>query len=524
MQSRNGTTLYSASDIVGFLECEHSTTLALTNLVTPLQKAKDDESAILIQDKGYAHEAAVLDLFKARGLRVAEIADRGDPAALLRDTKAAMETGCDIVYQGTLLAAPLYGRTDFLRRVEHPSALGAWSYEVVDTKLARSAKAKFAVQLAFYSDLLAGLQGTQPQAMHLVLGDGSEVSFRVADYLHYFIQVRDRFLAFVGGHPNGTYPQQVSFCPLCPWRDLCDAQWKADDHLNQVAGITRNQINRLQAAGTSTLAALAELPPATRVAKMQPETLHKLRSQAALQLERRQTGKPRVEILPLDPEERRGFHRLPRPDDGDVFFDMEGDPLEEGGLEYLFGLRFVEDGQTRFEPIWAHDRANERIAFERLMDFLTQRVQRFPSMHIYHYNHYEPTALKRLMTLHGTREAQLDDLLRREKFVDLYKVVREAIRTSEPGLSLKDIEVFYMDAREAEIRDAGASIVHYEHWRVTRDDAELEKIRTYNEDDCRSTHLLRDWLLAQRPEGLDVVHGRQERGGCEGKGAIGEDP
>src|SRR5438105_2848785 len=118
MQSRNGTTLYSASDLVGFLECEHSTTLALTDVVTPLQRATDDESAVLIQTKGYAHEAAVLDAFKARGLRVAEIADRGDPAALLRDTKAAMEKGCDIVYQGTLLAAPLYGRTDFLRRVE----------------------------------------------------------------------------------------------------------------------------------------------------------------------------------------------------------------------------------------------------------------------------------------------------------------------------------------------------------------------------------------------------------------------
>ena len=60
------------------------------------------------------------------------------------------------------------------------------------------------------------------------------------------------------------------------------------------------------------------------------------------------------------------------------------------------------------------------------------------------------------MSLHGTREAQLDDLLRREKFVDLYKVVREAIRTSEPGLSIKDIEVFYMPPREGEVQTAGA--------------------------------------------------------------------
>src|SRR6185312_12377024 len=148
------------------------------------------------------------------------------------------------------------------------------------------------------------------------------------------------------------------------------------------------------------------------------------------------------------------------------------------------------------------DRAAERVAFERLMDFLVERMQRFPGMHVYHYAHYEPSALKRLMSLHGTREAQMDDLLRRERFVDLYQVVREAMRTSEPGLSIKDLEIFYMPPREGEVQTAGASIVHYERWRDTQDQAELDKIQRYNEDDCRSTELLRDWLLGHRPKEL----------------------
>ena len=75
-----------------------------------------------------------------------------------------------------------------------PSALGDWSYEVADTKLAKSAKAKFLIQLAFYSELLAGEQGREPRFMHLALGDGREESFRVADYSHYFRQVRGRSL------------------------------------------------------------------------------------------------------------------------------------------------------------------------------------------------------------------------------------------------------------------------------------------------------------------------------------------
>ena len=46
------------------------------------------------------------------------------------------------------------------------------------------------------------------------------------------------------------------------------------------------------------------------------------------------------------------------------------------------------------------------------------------------------------MSQHGTREAQVDWLLRNGKLIDLYKVVREAIRVSEPSYSIKNIEHF----------------------------------------------------------------------------------
>jgi len=185
---------------------------------------------------------------------------------------------------------------------------------------------------------------------------------------------------------------------------------------------------------------------------------------------------------------------------------MEGDPFEAGGLEYLFGIRYRKNGAMRFGPFWAHDRAGEKRAFERLMDFLAERLARFPGMHIYHYAHYEPTALKRLMSLHGTREAQVDDLLRAGKLVDLYKTVKEALRSSE-GYGLKDLEAFYMAARTGEVRDAGASIVQYERWRESGDPALLESIARYNSDDCLSTELLRDWLWSLRALPRPPVNG-----------------
>src|SRR5213082_3254812 len=102
-------------------------------------------------------------------------------------------------------------------------------------------------------------------------------------------------------------------------------------------------------------------------------------------------------------------------------------------------------------------------------------------MHVYHYASYETTALKRLMGRYGTREAELDDLLRRGVFVDLYKVVRNGLRASRPGYGLKEMEVFLNFQRRAELKEGGASIVMFEEWMQTRDPVLLEQIAAYNE-------------------------------------------
>lgn len=516
MQRRGSEILYSAGDVVAFLECQHATTLSLIDLDTPLKRADDDASLELIQNKGFAHEAGFLDSLKAKKLRVAEIPGDGRVEDIVAQTLQAMREGHDVVFQAALRAGPFYGRADFLRRIEQPSDLGSWRYEAADTKLARSPKAKFLIQLAFYSDLLGKVQGAEPGAMHLALGDGSEHSYRVADFSRYYGQVRDRFLDFSASRSTETYPERCDYCPFCPWRNLCAERWVNDDHLNQVADIRRTQIDRLQAAGITTLATLGRLAPGVSVSRVHADTLDKLRGQARLQLDRRESGKPRLELLPVDPDGRRGLHRLPEPDPGDIFFDMEGDPFEAGGLEYLFGVRYIERGEPTFRAFWSHDRAAEKKAFEDLMNFFTDRLAAHPRAHIYHYAHYEPTALKRLMSLHGTREAQVDDLLRNGKLVDLYKVVREALRVSE-GYSLKDIEVFYMGGRAAAVKNAGGSIVEYERWRQSREAAILDEIGRYNAEDCESTHRLRDWLIERRPAGMPWFRAEAALGQTETK-------
>ena len=110
---------------------------------------------------------------------------------------------------------------------------------------------------------------------------------------------------------------------------------------------------------------------------------------------------------------------------------------------------------------------------------------------------------KRLVSMHGVGEAILDQLLREVRFVDLYRIVQQSLIASEPGYSIKDLEVFYFGKRTEEVTAASDSIVIYERWRETQDPALLESIRAYNEVDCRSTKGLRDWLVAAvRPADL----------------------
>ena len=504
MQKSLSGKLFSASDLVNFAACSHLTHLDLVNMDTPLPKAADSEEMVLIQDKGFEHEGRYLEHLRTLHGDVVDLKSDGTDPQAFASTCVALQSGTPVLFQPTFLSAPWVGHADFLIRVETPSKLGAFSYEVVDTKLSRTSRAKFLLQLCLYSEMLAEVQGVVPRNMYVVLGDGRKETFIVADYLRYYRQLKQRFLSWTSETVRESYPEKCDRCGMCRWRNICTDQWERDDHLNRVAGINKSQIPKLVAAGVSTMRALAKVQTDTAVPRIQADTKNRLAHQARLQVQTLETGKPVFELLPL--VAGKGFARMPAPADGDLFFDMEGDPLEDGGLEYLFGLYYFESGAAVFKPFWAHSRAEEKLAFEAFIDFVVEHLRKWPKAHVYHYAPYEPTALKRLMSLHGTREDAVDNLLRFHKLVDLYAVVREGTRVGEPSYSIKYIEHFYSAARSGDVKTAGASIVYYEQWKATRDAALLQAIEDYNKDDVVSTFELREWLMSIRPVGVEV-HG-----------------
>jgi uncharacterized protein len=503
MQAASGRLVLSPSDLNDYVECPHLTSLSVEAARGTRQRPHvPDDYGQLLRDKGGEHEAAYLSDLRKQGRQIVNVvgADKWDFATSARATEEAMRAGADIVYQATFIQGDWRGRADFLVRVEQPSELGAWGYEALDAKLARAEKPTYVLQLCFYTEAIASIQRVTPEAMHILLGIGEKRTLRHADFAAYYRRVRAGFLAALGnGAP--TEPYRVEHCALCEFREVCKERWEQEDHLLLVAGIRRGQINQLRSAGIATLKQLAEAPRTVpHVAARTFETLH---DQAGLQLVRRTTGVLDWRALPIEPG--CGFEQLPRPSPGDVIFDIEGDPFWEParGLHFLFGLLTPEvngDG-WRYQAIWAHDRTGERQALEQLVDFLHQRLTRHPDMHVYHYGAYEPTALKQLMGVYAIREDDMDALLRRETFVDLHSVVRQGLLAGVPSYSLKEVEALPAFRRQADLKNGTRAVLAYEDWIHTRAAVRLDEIAAYNEEDCRATLALRDWLVEHRPEG-----------------------
>jgi predicted RecB family nuclease len=496
--------IYSASDLAAAARCEYSLLRKFDFELGWGSKPEVDDDELLKRtaELGDAHEQHKLDdLRRQFGDDVVRI---GRPAfteaglsAAVAATKRALDANAPVIFQAAMYDGRFVGFADFVIRDGH-------HYRVCDTKLARSAKVTALLQLAAYADVLTAAGVPVAPVAELILGDNSSLRYPIAELLPVYRRQRaelqrllDEHLA--DGRPVDWADEHVRACFRCA---DCEIKVREHDDLLLVAGMRISQRAKLVDAGITTVTQLAA--HVGDVKDMPARVTASLAAQAALQVAERNTGEPQYEIV--DP---RVLGLLPEPDDGDLFFDFEGDPLwtTDGvnwGLEYLFG---VLERNGRFRPLWAHDRDSERKALKDFLAFVHKRRRRYPKMHIYHYAPYEKTTLLRLAGRYGVGEDEVDNLLRAGVLVDLYPLVRKSIRVGTESYGLKALEPLYMGNREGEVTTAAASITEYARYCRVRDDGQTEQaaqvlnsIAEYNLADCRSTRDLRDWLLMRRFE------------------------
>ena len=476
-----------------------------------------DEMLTRLAQLGDAHEQDFLAQLQARFGKEG-VLDASDFSA--QDVLAAVAQQVPALFQVPVRTGALVGRADFL--ILQPDG----TYAVYDTKLARSAQSTAVLQIAAYADALIQLGIGISQTGYLVLGSGEITHHNVLDVIPVFELVRHTYQELIAGLEEhslvawGTPEQGGTGLQACGRCDSCEEQLLPARDVLLVMGCTTGHRAKLHGAGIFTVEELAGIcapdslefePGFVNSTGIRDNILAALSAQAQLFLAG-ESGDPDGpgEFRVVD---KGAFGMLRAPDSDDIFFDFEGDPLytEQGshqwGLEYLFGwcTRVLgADGRPMFNALWAHDRVAEKQAFEQFIDYVLARFVTSPGMHVYHYAPYETTALKRLATQYGTREEELDHLLRSGVFVDLYAVVRSGLRTSGRSLSIKKLEPFYADAlgmsREG-VTNAADSITAYADAITERDlgnETEFERrlalIQDYNRYDCESTLHLYNWL------------------------------
>jgi uncharacterized protein len=420
-----------------------------------------------------------------------------------------------VFFQESIPEAPFsvgfQGFADFLVRNDT-------SWEVWDSKLARSAKESALIQLASYVDQLQKLGMVVSPEVRIILGNGAHSIHQWAELMPRYVEARENLIDLIH--------QRILDPDPSPWGDeryvacgtkdcaACSEQIYLTDDLFQVAGLRRAQRQHIRLAGFSTMtdfatASRSEVLGAT--SGIGKDTLAKLHAQASLQLATANNPgrEPAWEII-----SEGILHSLPPAHPADVFFDFEGDPhyqeaqpvMPNGekpwfGVEYLFGLWGEGLGDQSFLGLWAESFSQERRSLEMFCDLMTTRLADNPGMHIYHYSHYERTRLGTLIQRHGIAGECVAQLLD-GVLIDLYPIVTKSVRVGLPGYSLKALEALYFDAgTRTGIAGGGESVAAFDDYLSAKtagllDDALAikESILDYNRIDCVSTRALRDWL------------------------------
>ena len=537
----DGTVVTSASDLKKASECEFAflreldVKLGRDTLFEPVADAMLERSGRM----GDEHEHRVLEAYRARlGSAVVEI-ERPDVRnaaavqAAVEATQAAFAAGAPVVFQATFADEGFIGFADFI--VRQPDG----RYLVQDSKLARRARVTALLQLAAYAEQLQRVGVPCADTVELLLGDGSTSVHRLDDIAPVYRLRRARLEQIVAERVADDGPvawgdPRYELDGRCP---TCDLEVQAHRDVLLVAGLRVTQRVALFEAGIDTIDALAASDGP--VAGNLDATIENLRIQARLQLEAEAaaaliesgSGLRSPDDPPLPPpvvvRDAASLAAIPEPEAGDLFFDFEGDPLytegaaSDWGLDYLFGM---VDTAERFTPLWAHSFAEERVALEQFLALVAARRAAHPNMHIYHYASYERTHLLTIAARHGVGEAAVDQLLADGVLVDLYPIVKRAVRVGSRSYSIKKLEPLYMgtELREAEVKSGGDSILEYVRARELLATGELDPVTglvgaaaaqhvlddlaDYNRYDCVSTLRLRDWLLAvAREAGVEPV-------------------
>ncbi|MBC1219704.1 TM0106 family RecB-like putative nuclease [Nostoc sp. UCD121] len=402
-------------------------------------------------------------------------------------TLELMERGVEYIYKGVLLANysdeyTLLSRPNLLVKQPGQSRFGDWMYVPASIELGKRPKQEYQVVAAFHTQVLATVQGVVPEAALLILRTkNTNYTVDLFKWIPRMQQILEEFIEVL----ELPTPPEVFIsrqkCNFCHWYSQCYAIAQSEKHLSLLPGVTPLRYTQLQDVAITTLESLANTSPSTleNLVGFDPKVAPKLVVQAQSALEKR----PLVLPYPLPIEDITFTAPI------ELYFDIEAQP--DLDLNYLLGVLVVDRlaNTERFYSFLADKPEDEELVWQQFLDLVWQ----YPEAPIYHFCVYEFDTVKRLAKLYNTPYASVRPVLNR--FVDVYEQLTQSVALPVESYALKAIARWLgFEWREKEA--SGAKCIYwYDQWLETGDRTLLEIIQSYNEDDCRATHRVKDWLV-----------------------------
>ena len=494
---------FSPTDLVRFFESEfssymdHFEKIISENLRKKLGVHRDPLNPLysLIIEMGNQHEKNMISkIEKTKSVTKIET-DRSNRKASIEQTLSAMKKGAESIYQAAIQKDIIFGYADLIVKTKGKSLLGDHYYIPYDFKLSRNPKPTALIQLCCYCDILNSLQGVLPPSFIVVTKDGTSHSFKTDDFFYFYQFLKKQFLLYHSHLSTEHIPIPSKTAEHRDWSTFARKRLHTLNDISLIAGIRSVHIELLRKKNIKTLSELTQKKD-LNIKGIPKNTLRVLIDQAWIQLGSIGKTKPEFKLLPHSGE-RRGLELLPLENKADVFFDMEGYPLlGKEGLEYLYGNTIEED--PKYISFWAANEQEEVNTFKKWLDWVYERWQQNPGMHIYHYGHYEVSTIKRLMGKYGIGEQKIDDMLRNSVFIDLHRIVIQSLRIGIFSYSIKEVEKLYAQKRDTDIQYGDHAAYLFSQFLNSNDEIEkspfLAEIKTYNQEDCFSVKKLCQFL------------------------------
>ncbi len=468
----------------------------------------------LQQDK-IAHQTAVLTQFTYQQPTY----PHRDWISGMAATFELMQQGVDCIHRGVFLVNysekyKLLSCPDLLLKQPGKSCFGDWIYVPVNIELGKRPKQEYQVVAAFHAHVLAMVQQIELENAWLILR-GREVGYSV-DLLKWMPQMQ-QFLEECIHTLEAEQAPEVFIsrqkCSLCPWYDSCYEIAQSQQHLSLLPGVTPVRYSQLQALEITTVESLAKTSPSLlkNLPGFDSEVAPKLVLQAQAVLENRPLRLIYPSLKDGGEQTTNGYHNscsdnlliLPQKINQasihnhmsqhtspiELYFDIEAQPELE--LNYLLGV-LVVDKQANTETFYsmlAQRPEEEEIIWQQFLDLVWQ----YPAAPIYHFCVYEFDTVKRLAKLYRTPYTFVQPILSR--FVDVYEQLTQSVALPVESYALKAIARWLgFEWRDSEANGAKC-IYWYDQWLKTGDRNLLEIIQRYNEDDCRATYRVKNWLF-----------------------------